>query len=176
MSTGTALSRWLRAEMPRRGYPIEGPRAGGISRLAQDAGISQANMSRLVNGAGEPNIDTLRKIGEVFKVPLGEMMVHAGLAERGEIEAPRRGSLDDFLPGLEAMIERLKDEPEPAEPPGGFRDDAERDIWGLWRIPWPKRYAAILAGRAVDDADRTIAELQWQLESPRDEDQHPNVG
>lgn len=175
MSTGTALSRWLRSEMPRRGYPTEGPRAGGISRLAQKAGISQANMSRLVNGAGEPSIDTLRKIGEVFGVSLGEMMIHAGLAKPGEIETPR-GDLDDFLPGLEEALRHLKDQPEPAEPPGGFRDASERDIWGLWRIPWHKRYAAILASRAIDDADRTITELRSQLQSPQHEEQHPNVG
>lgn len=85
MSSETALSQWLRAEMPRRGYPLGGPRAGGITRLAEDAGIPQASMSRLVNSGGEPSIDNLRKIGQVLGYTLAEMMVFAGIADPDEM-------------------------------------------------------------------------------------------
>jgi len=81
VSGQTSLSRWLRQEMPRRGYPLEGHRAGGITRLATDTGISQATMSRMVNGQGEPSIDSLRKIGNLWGFGLQEMMIFAGLAE-----------------------------------------------------------------------------------------------
>ncbi len=85
MSTETVLARWLRNEMPRRGYALDGPRAGGISRLAQDTGISQAAMSRMVNGQQEPTIGILRKLGSLFGIPLGQMMVNAGLAGPDEM-------------------------------------------------------------------------------------------
>jgi transcriptional regulator with XRE-family HTH domain len=85
VSGQTPLSRWLRREMPRRGYPLEGHRAGGITRLATETGISQATMSRMINGLGEPSVDSLRKIGQVFGYTLREMMVFAGLAESEEM-------------------------------------------------------------------------------------------
>lgn len=81
MTSETAISRWLQHEMPRRGYPLGGPRAGGISRLAEDAGIPQASMSRIVNGRAEPSIESLRKLAQLWKIPLGEILVHAGYAE-----------------------------------------------------------------------------------------------
>lgn len=84
MSSETAISRWLQAEMPRRGYPIGGPRAGGISRLAEDAGIPQASMSRIVNGRAEPGVEHLRKIGKVFSVPLNELLIHAEMADESD--------------------------------------------------------------------------------------------
>lgn len=84
MSSETAISRWLQREMPRRGYPVGGPRSGGISRLAEDAGIPQGSMSRIVNGRAEPGVDSLRKIGKVFGVPLNEMLIHAEMAEESD--------------------------------------------------------------------------------------------
>lgn len=80
MTSETAISRWLRTEMPRRGYPLQGHRAGGISRLAEDAGIPQATMSRIVNGRAEPSIESLRKLAHLWEIPLGEILVHAGIA------------------------------------------------------------------------------------------------
>jgi transcriptional regulator with XRE-family HTH domain len=85
MASGNALSQWLRQEMPRRGYPLEGPRAGGLSRLADDAGISRSSLSRIVSGEAEPSMETLRALGRVFQLSLGAMMVHAGFAEPDDI-------------------------------------------------------------------------------------------
>jgi transcriptional regulator with XRE-family HTH domain len=84
MSSETAISRWLQDEMPRRGYPVGGRRSGGISRLAEDAGIPQASMSRIVNGGAEPGIDHLRKIGRTLGVPLNEMLIHAEMADESD--------------------------------------------------------------------------------------------
>jgi len=81
----TTLSLWLKAEMPRRGYPLDGHRAGGISTLASNAGIPQATMSRLVHGQGEASVDNLRKLAKVFGLTLREMMIIAGLAEHDEM-------------------------------------------------------------------------------------------
>jgi transcriptional regulator with XRE-family HTH domain len=176
MADDTAFGAWLRREMPRRGYPLEGPRAGGKSRLADDARISRASMSRLVDGSSDPSLDALRKIGAVFRIPLGEMLVHADMAEPGEIGGThdlQREGLGEIIDDLKKMVRKLEGTPEPLEPPGGFRHEFERDIWGLWRIPWPQRYAAILGKRAVDDAERTIADIQTMI---RTEDTSPPNG
>lgn len=86
MADETPISRWLREEMPRRGYPLDGPRAGGISRLADDADISRASLSRVVSGQGELSVEALRKIGAVFGMSLPEMMVHAGMMTLDEVQ------------------------------------------------------------------------------------------
>lgn len=85
MADETPLALWLRAEMPRRGYPLEGPRAGGIARLADNAEISRASMSRIVAGRAEASLEALRKIGQVLGYTLGDMLVHAGYAEPGDL-------------------------------------------------------------------------------------------
>jgi len=100
MSSETAISRWLQDEMPRRGYPLGGRRSGGISRLAEDAGIPQASMSRIVNGGAEPSLDALRKIGRALGVPLNEMLIHAGQAEESDFAL--RTIVGPVTPAVEA--------------------------------------------------------------------------
>ena len=80
----TALSTWLKTEMPRKGYPLAGPRAGGISRLADDAGISRAALSRIMSGQADPSIETLRALGGTLGYTLIEMLEFAGLVEPEE--------------------------------------------------------------------------------------------
>ena len=80
----TALSTWLKTEMPRKGYPLAGPRAGGISRLADDAGISRAALSRIMSGQADPSIETLRALGDTLGHTLIEMLEFAGLIEPEE--------------------------------------------------------------------------------------------
>jgi transcriptional regulator with XRE-family HTH domain len=70
--------------MPRKGYPIAGPRAGGISRLADDAGISRAALSRIMSGQADPSIETLRALGGTLGYTLIEMLEFAGLIEPEE--------------------------------------------------------------------------------------------
>lgn len=42
-------------------------------------------MSRLVNGRAEPSIESLRKLATLWKIPLSEMLIHAGYAEPDEL-------------------------------------------------------------------------------------------
>jgi hypothetical protein len=62
-----------------------------MTRLAADAGISQATMSRLLSGRGEPSTDSLRKLGNLWGYSLQQMMVFAGLADDqpGEVAAAK---------------------------------------------------------------------------------------
>lgn len=78
------FGEWLRREMQRRGYDTEGPRAGGRTRLAAETGISLSVISRILIDNRVPEIKALRAIGQRFGYSLGEMLVHAGLAEPDE--------------------------------------------------------------------------------------------
>lgn len=118
--TNTKFAQWLRQEMPRRGYPLEGPRAGGIARLAADAGIGHGSVSRLVAGQTEPSITTLRRIGQLWGYTLGEMLVHAGLAEPEEMTIVQRP------PRTEPEPPRTG--PDPEDPFAGWPDDLPDDV------------------------------------------------
>ncbi|GAA3958531.1 hypothetical protein GCM10023085_46180 [Actinomadura viridis] len=134
MSSETALSRWLQKEMPRQGYPLVGHKAGGITRLAEAAGIPQASMSRLVNGRVEPSIDNLRKIGRVLGYQLSDMLVHAGLATREEVTSTGTPDPNPDIPS-EISVEDLP--------------EGERQIWEVRGLTREERALAAHMVRIV---------------------------
>jgi transcriptional regulator with XRE-family HTH domain len=148
--------------MPRRGYPLKGPRAGGITRLAADAGIPQATMSRLVNGIGEPSTETLRRIGAVLGYSLGEMMVRAGLAQPSEMARPNADPSTTAphpapLKSVPTVQLGAPGDPDPADPVtgiGGLRltddDKSELEIWMMTVLPWQTRATLIQTLRDCD--------------------------
>jgi transcriptional regulator with XRE-family HTH domain len=131
MTSETALSAWLREEMPLRGYALDGPRAGGISRLAQDTGISQATMSRVANGLQEPTVSILRKIGGLWGIPLGQMMVNSGTATAEEMVTHYGSAQLSATSGMSATAEVIP--AQPADLPEGVAwpelSDLERHLW-----------------------------------------------
>ena len=86
--------------MPRKGYPLAGPRAGGISRLADDAGISRAALSRIMSGQADPSIETLRALGDTLGYTLVQMLEFAGLIEPDEQKAHDSGQQPHPSDGL----------------------------------------------------------------------------
>lgn len=44
-----------------------------ISALAETVGITQPNMSNIVNGKTKPSLETLEKIADALGVPIGEL-------------------------------------------------------------------------------------------------------
>lgn len=97
---GIGLAEWLKREMPRRGYPIEGARAGGLSRLADDAGISRAALSRIMSGQAEPSLDTLRALGRCLGYSNLDMLRFAGIVEPEDLAGSQSGSPDDDVPRI----------------------------------------------------------------------------
>lgn len=76
---------WLRREMQRRGYDLEGPRAGGRTRLAKETGLSLSIISRILNDNRVPEVKALRSLGDALGYSLTEMLVHAGMADREDL-------------------------------------------------------------------------------------------
>lgn len=128
--------------MPRHGYPLEGHRAGGVSRLAEDAGIPQATMSRLVHGKSNPDVQTLRRLAPIFGKSLDEMIVIAGLAKPEEFDTPHT---THHL----TLIDNPEYEPSIEELVGGFRDADEAAIAAVETAPVEYRLKAILMRRRV---------------------------
>lgn len=84
------FAAWLRDLMERRGYPMDGPRAGGIAKLAIDSGVSQPSISRIFNAEGySPSVETLRALAPVLGVSLREMMIRSGRATEDELPIVR---------------------------------------------------------------------------------------
>lgn len=50
-------------------------RKESISSFANRVGITQANMSNIINGKSSPTLDTLTKIAAAFNVPITELFI-----------------------------------------------------------------------------------------------------
>lgn len=82
--TAGQLGVWLRHELTRRGYNLA---KGGQSRFAREAGIAPSIVNRVLNEDRGAEIDVLRRMGGALGYTLGEMLIHAGLAEHSELPA-----------------------------------------------------------------------------------------
>ncbi|MDG4857686.1 helix-turn-helix domain-containing protein [Streptomyces sp. T-3] len=64
--------------MRERGYDIDSPRGGGKSKLADDAGVHRAAVSRLIQRQSMPDLETMRRLASVLGVPLRDMLIRSG--------------------------------------------------------------------------------------------------
>ncbi|MCZ4117874.1 helix-turn-helix transcriptional regulator [Streptomyces sp. H39-S7] len=64
--------------MRSRGYDIDSPRGGGKSKLADDAGVHRAAVSRLLQRQSMPDLDTMRRLSAVLEVPLRDVLIRSG--------------------------------------------------------------------------------------------------
>lgn len=84
--TPATFAAWLREQLLRRGYPER----GGQKRFSTDSGISPATVSRLMRADGEPDLRTLGILAESLNVPLGEILVRAGVLTPQDLAAAAR--------------------------------------------------------------------------------------
>lgn len=107
--------------MPRRGYPLEGPRAGGIARLADQAGISRAALSRIISGQADASPETMRALGAKLGYTLGEMLVVAEFADPAELRVREAIEADKTA--------HREDEPASAEGEPAWLITPPDDLW-----------------------------------------------
>ncbi|MFE9684695.1 helix-turn-helix domain-containing protein [Streptomyces sp. NPDC002701] len=69
---------WIEDLLRARGYDIDSPRGGGRSKLADDAGVHRAAVSRLLQRQSMPDLETMRRVAAVLGVPLREMLIRSG--------------------------------------------------------------------------------------------------
>ncbi|GAA3237097.1 helix-turn-helix transcriptional regulator [Streptomyces lavendulae] len=84
--TPATFAAWLKEQLLRRGYPER----GGQKKFSTDSGISAATVSRLVRAEGEPDLRTLSTLAESLGVPLGEILVRAGVLTPADLAAAAR--------------------------------------------------------------------------------------
>lgn len=143
---------WLREEMIKRGYELEGPRPGGRSRLAKEAGVDLSIVSRILNENRVPEIKALRAIGTTLGYSLGEMMMHAGIA------GPDEG-IGVSQTGLAHEVEAAQSIRPVDLPPGVHLPDLpdwERHIWFTPGLTVKQRGMQIMFGR-VQRGDLSVA-------------------
>lgn len=72
------------AEAARRaGYDVDSPRGGGKTQLAKATGMSQASVSRMINGQTIPDPRFLEPLANALSINLQELLVRSGLVSEG---------------------------------------------------------------------------------------------
>lgn len=76
---------WLRVAMVDAGYPPDGSRAGGRTRLAEDSGVALSVITRSLNNGRAPEPPTLRRLARALDRPFTELLVAAGWITTDEL-------------------------------------------------------------------------------------------
>ncbi|MEU6573315.1 helix-turn-helix transcriptional regulator [Streptomyces sp. NPDC046805] len=119
------FAAWVESLMRGRGYVIDGPRGGGKSRLADDAGVHRAAVTRLLQRQSMPDLETMRRLAVVLGVPLRDMLIRSGRLSEQDLplepelgggggagarispeEAARRMGIPEDLRGLFVKVAR----------------------------------------------------------------------
>ncbi|MTE19509.1 helix-turn-helix domain-containing protein [Streptomyces sp. TRM43335] len=72
------FASWIEGLIRERGYDIDSPRGGGKSRLADAAGVHRAAITRLLRRHSMPDLETMRRLARVLRVPVREMLIRSG--------------------------------------------------------------------------------------------------
>ncbi|OEJ25545.1 transcriptional regulator [Streptomyces agglomeratus] len=98
------FTAWIEDLIRARGYDIDSPRGGGKSRLADEAGVHRAAITRLLQGQSMPDLETTRRLAHVLRVPVREMLIRSGRLSEEDLPLP---DLQDSSPGAGAPAHRL---------------------------------------------------------------------
>ncbi|MEU1781208.1 helix-turn-helix transcriptional regulator [Streptomyces abikoensis] len=82
---------WVEGLMRERGYDIDSPRGGGRSRLAEDAGVHRAAVTRLLQRQSLPDLETMRALARVLGVSLRDMLIQSGKVTAEDLPLPGAG-------------------------------------------------------------------------------------
>lgn len=83
------FAAWIEAVMRRRGYDIDSPRGGGKTKLAEDAGVHRAAITRLLQRQSMPDLETMRGLARALGIPVREVLIRSGrLTEEDLPQAP----------------------------------------------------------------------------------------
>jgi transcriptional regulator with XRE-family HTH domain len=98
------FTAWIEDVIRRRGYDIDSPRGGGKSRLADEAGVHRAAITRLLQRQSMPDLETMRRLAHVLGIPVREMLIRSGRLTEDELPLP---SAADDLDRQNAGSERI---------------------------------------------------------------------
>ncbi|MFD7918939.1 helix-turn-helix transcriptional regulator [Streptomyces sp. NPDC059740] len=82
------FAAWIEDVVRGRGYDIDSPRGGGKSRLADEAGVHRAAITRLLQRQSMPDLETMRRLAHVLDVPVREMLIRSGRLTEEDLPLP----------------------------------------------------------------------------------------
>ncbi|MFI8827343.1 helix-turn-helix domain-containing protein [Streptomyces sp. NPDC053431] len=106
---------WVEGLMRARGYDIDSPRGGGKSRIADEAGVHRAAVTRLLQRQSMPDLETMRRIAPLLGVSVRDMLIRSGrvtpeelpLAEDLLAPGDWQPTMEDFARWLGVPDERM---------------------------------------------------------------------
>ncbi|WP_336319438.1 helix-turn-helix transcriptional regulator [Streptomyces lavendofoliae] len=93
------FTAWIEGVIRRQGYDIDSPRGGGKSRLADEAGVHRAAITRLLQGQSMPDLETMRRLAHVLRIPVRDMLIKSGRLTEEDLPLP--GLPEDVPPAEE---------------------------------------------------------------------------
>ncbi|MFI6334719.1 helix-turn-helix domain-containing protein [Streptomyces sp. NPDC050535] len=94
------FATWIENLMRDRGYDIDSPRGGGKTKLAEDAGVHRAAVTRLLQRQSMPDLETMRGLSRALGVPVRDALIHSGkLTEEDLPEVPALAPVEIVLSG-----------------------------------------------------------------------------
>ncbi|ULR51046.1 helix-turn-helix domain-containing protein [Streptomyces deccanensis] len=72
------FAAWMEGLIRARGYDIDSPRGGGKTRLAEEAGVHRAAVTRLLQRRSMPDLETMRGLSRALGVPLRDVLIRSG--------------------------------------------------------------------------------------------------
>ncbi|MGW3289284.1 helix-turn-helix domain-containing protein [Streptomyces sp. NPDC001002] len=88
-----AFATWVEGLMRDRGYDIDSPRGGGKSRIADEAGVHRAAVTRLLQRQSMPDLETTRRLARVLGVPVRDLLIRSGRLTAEELADPHERPL-----------------------------------------------------------------------------------
>ncbi|MER8042556.1 XRE family transcriptional regulator [Streptomyces sp. NPDC094032] len=110
---------WLTVKLEALGYDLSGPRSGGRSAFAEQAGISLTTVMRLLKSEIPTDIRLLRTLAEAIHEPYADVLVRAGVLTPDELAAVQRPTAP---PGRRITPDQAADEL-------GITDPTERRLF-----------------------------------------------
>lgn len=89
------FSTWFVALMRKKGYAVDGNRAGGQTKLAEDSGVSNTVISHMMNGRRIPDVQTMVKIAPALGTTVREMLLRSGRVLEEDLVASTGNPLID---------------------------------------------------------------------------------
>ncbi|MGW0560437.1 helix-turn-helix domain-containing protein [Streptomyces sp. NPDC003016] len=83
------FAAWIEELIRRRGFDIDSPRGGGKSRLADEAGVHRAAITRLLQRQSMPDLETTRRLAQVLDVSVREMLIRSGRLTEDDLPLPQ---------------------------------------------------------------------------------------
>lgn len=102
-----AFAAWVETLMRQRGYDIDSPRGGGKSRIADEAGVHRAAVTRLLQRQSMPDLETMRRIAPLLGVSVRDMLIRSGRVAPEELPLAAQALPPGGRPTIEDFAEWL---------------------------------------------------------------------